>query len=209
MVITLASLKGGVGKSTSAIHISHFLHVQAPTMLVDTDPNKTATIWAGRRQDRSFHVGNATSLARDAHRFKNFVIDTPARPENIDLAGLLDGTDLLIIPTPPSSFALDTLVEAHSLFVKVGSPAIRVLLTSVPPSPQKDGAEAREVLSSMGFQVMDAQIRRTKAFEHAARRGAFVEDVRSDANAFLAMSDYEKAAQEITSNIEALSVAKG
>lgn len=205
MVVTMASLKGGVGKSTTAIHLANYLNGLAPTMLVDTDPNKTATIWAARNSSRSFHIGNAMGLARDAHKYQNFVIDTPARPENIDLAGLLDGTDLLIIPTPPSSFALDTLLEARGLFEKVGSSSIRVLLTSVPPAPQRDGREAREVLESMGFTVLRAQIRRTKAFEHAARRGAFVEEVRSDPNALLAMGDYEDATQEIIDNINTLS----
>ena len=37
MIITLLSAKGGVGKSTSAVHIATYLHSIAPTLLVDGD----------------------------------------------------------------------------------------------------------------------------------------------------------------------------
>ncbi len=175
MVITIASFKGGVGKTTTALHLAHLLHQKDPTMLVDTDPNKSAMNWARRRQQKGqespFNVGPATTLAKVSRDYNHFVVDTPARPENLDLESLLDGSDVLLIPTQPASMALDTLQEAYEAFQKIASPAIWVLLTSVPPAPQRDAREAREVLTDLGFRVLDAQIRRSKAFEYAARRG--------------------------------------
>lgn len=204
MVITIASFKGGVGKSTTALHLDHILNEIAPTMLVDTDPNKTATLWSRRSTTRKFHIGNATSLARDARNFKHFVIDTPARPENLDLRGLLADTDLLIMPTPPNFFALDTLQDAHQVFQEVGSPAIRILLTQTPPSPQKDAQQAREILTELQFQIFKGQIRRAKAFEYAARQGCLVREVRGDSNGILAMADYESVAEEVLQTVDEL-----
>lgn len=46
MIVTLASLKGGVGKTTSAVHIAARLQQKAPTLLVDCDSNRSALQWA-------------------------------------------------------------------------------------------------------------------------------------------------------------------
>src|SRR5260370_18220209 len=212
MVNTKASFKGGVGKTTTAINLAHLLHQKDPTMLVDTDPNKSAMNWARRRQQKGqespFNVGPATTLAKVSRDYNHFVVDTPARPENLDLESLLDGSDVLLIPTQPASMALDTLQEAYEAFQKIASPAIWVLLTSVPPAPQRDAREAREVLTDLGFRVLDAQIRRSKAFEYAARRGCLVSQITGDPLAGLAMRDYDAALEEIESIISANSGAK-
>ena len=50
MIVTVASNKGGVGKTTTAIHLAAFLQQHAPTLLVDNDPNKSSTGWAARNE---------------------------------------------------------------------------------------------------------------------------------------------------------------
>src|SRR5512143_3670962 len=46
MRITVANLKGGVGKTVSAVCVASLLHELAPTTLVDTDPQGSALVLA-------------------------------------------------------------------------------------------------------------------------------------------------------------------
>jgi len=48
MIVSIVSIKGGIGKTTTAIHVAYHLSSNAQTMLWDTDPNPTATFWAQR-----------------------------------------------------------------------------------------------------------------------------------------------------------------
>jgi len=48
MIVTIASFKGGVGKTTTALHLAAYLQTKAPTLLVDGDLNRSALDWAAR-----------------------------------------------------------------------------------------------------------------------------------------------------------------
>ncbi|WP_282287973.1 AAA family ATPase [Pseudomonas sp. PS02302] len=43
--------KGGVGKTTTAVHMAAFLSTKGPTLLIDADPKPTAAVWAAWRRD--------------------------------------------------------------------------------------------------------------------------------------------------------------
>jgi chromosome partitioning protein len=47
-IITITGYKGGVGKSTTAVHIAEFLSKHGNVILVDGDPNRTAIDWHKR-----------------------------------------------------------------------------------------------------------------------------------------------------------------
>jgi chromosome partitioning protein len=48
MLITIASFKGGVAKTTTAVHLAAYLQDRSPTLLIDGDPNRSATGWSRR-----------------------------------------------------------------------------------------------------------------------------------------------------------------
>ena len=47
-VIAIANQKGGVGKTTTAVHVGAYLGLAGPVLLVDCDPQANATSWLGQ-----------------------------------------------------------------------------------------------------------------------------------------------------------------
>jgi chromosome partitioning protein len=201
VIITVASFKGGVGKTTTALHLSAYLSASASTALIDGDPNRSATKWAARGKPPTFDVVRENLLAQAARQHEHLVIDTQARPDPEDLKALSEGADLLVLPCTPDSFALDAMIQTVEALRKVGSDRYRILLTIVPPKPMQDGDEARKALVESGLPLFTAEIRRTVAFQRAAMAGVTVDQVKIDA-AYLAWKDYEGVGEEIHEQVE-------
>ena len=109
MIITVASFKGGVAKTTTAVHIATYLNQSKTTLLIDGDPNRSVTGWS-KRGTLPFKVIDERQAARYARDFEHIVIDTQARPSPEDLEALAGGCDLLVVPTTPDAMALDALL---------------------------------------------------------------------------------------------------
>ncbi len=45
-IVTITGYKGGVGKSTTAVHLATFFSEIGKTVLVDGDQNRTALAWS-------------------------------------------------------------------------------------------------------------------------------------------------------------------
>lgn len=199
MIITVASFKGGVGKTTSAVHLAALLQERGPTLLIDGDPNRSATGWA-RRGELPFKVVDERQAARYVGAHEHIVIDTQARPSREDLEALADGCDLLILPSTPDALALDALlmtVEAlREVSGSVGSERLRILLTMIPPRPSRDGEEAQSTLREAGLPVFETMTRRLVAFQKAALAGTIVSQT-ADPRALAGWENYQKVAAEI------------
>jgi chromosome partitioning protein len=198
MIVTVAGFKGGVGKSTTAIHLAAYLVDFGPTVLVDGDPNRSATGWSKRGNGHHFKVVDERAIAKAAREHEHVVVDTPARPSREDLDALADGCDLIVLPTLPNLFDLDALMGIVESLQAIGSEKFRALLTVVPPKPSRDGDEARAALAEAGLPMFTGSIRRAAAFTKAAVAGCVVCDVK-DAKAFDCWADYAAVGREILS----------
>ena len=195
MIVTVASFKGGVGKTTTAVHLAEYLRSEAPTALIDGDPNRSATGWA-KRGALPFPVVDERQAAKVARDFTHLVIDTQARPAREDLQALADGCDLLILPSTPDALGLDALILTVDALRSLHSDRFRILLTMLPPKPSRDGDEARALLTGAGLPLFAGSIRRLVAFQKAALAGVPVCAI-GDARARDAWSDYAAIGKEI------------
>ena len=195
MILTIASFKGGVAKTTTAVHLAAYLQDRSPTLLIDGDPNRSATGWS-RRGQLPFKVVDERQAAKYAREFEHCVIDTEARPEEEDLKALADGCDLLIIPTTPDALALDALMLTVKALDGLRTSGYRILLSIIPPRPSRDGDEARSTLTEAGLPLLTQGVRRLVAFQKAALAGVPVYAV-DDPRANLGWEDYQQVGKEI------------
>jgi chromosome partitioning protein len=112
------------------------------------------------------------------------------------LRTLVGGCDLLVIPTTPDGLSLHALMQTVSALDALGADRYRVLLTIVPPRPNRDGDEAREMLKARKLPMFKGEIRRRIAFQKAVIAGVPVYDV-DDPRAGEAWADYERIGKEI------------
>ena len=196
MIITVASFKGGVGKSTTAFHLAAYFQQLAPTLLVDGDANRSALDW-GNRGQVPFKVVDEKQAVKFARKYEHIIIDTPARPDEDELKTIAEGCDLLVLPTSPDALALGAtlkMVDAlHSLDTNY-----RILLTIVPPNPQLAGAEARTALLRAELPLFETGIRRLAVFQKAALEGVPVYAVK-DSYSQIAWQCYVDVSKEILS----------
>lgn len=192
-IITVTGYKGGVGKSTTAIHLATFFSEFGKTLLVDGDLNKTSLAWAARGEF-PFEVVNQHKAIKAISGKDYVVIDTPARPDSDELSDLADGCDLLILPTTPDVVSLDPMMQtARDLDEQV---FYRVLITIVPPYPNKEGETMKQELQKADVPVFNTLIRRTTGYQQAAMKGVPIRDLKSG-DQKKAWQDYKSLGNEI------------
>ena len=196
MILTITSYKGGVGKTTSAVHLAAYMQTLAPTLLLDGDQTKNATAWSQRGKGFPFRVAAIDQAAKLARDFEHIVIDTGQRPSLDDLKAAAEGCDLLVIPAVPASLDTDGLGQTIRALQEIGTGAYRVLLTKVPPPPEKEAAELREFLVGLSVPMFKAEVPELKAFKKAASAGQIVNQT-PDRNAARAWQAYAAAGKEI------------
>lgn len=195
MIITVASFKGGVGKTTTAVHLAAYFQHKAPTLLIDGDPNRSASAWS-KRGTLPFRIVDERQAARYAREYEHIIIDTEARPDEEDLRALAEGCDLLVIPSTPDALALDALFLTVATLGKIGAERYRILLSVVPPRPNKDGEEARKLLAEHQLPIFVGEVKRRVAFQKASLMGVIVQSV-TDVRANEAWADYQAIGEEI------------
>jgi chromosome partitioning protein len=199
LVIAITNLKGGVAKTTTAVHFAEYLGQLGETVLVDSDPNRSAIAWAGRTapEDSQFRVINEIQLARYSGKACCYIIDTKARPDADDLKALIETATLIVLPTTTSGDDLRVTAQTAQLLKQVGSKIHKALITKAPTQAgSSEVIEAKKFLQAEGVAVFKSWVRQYKAYQHAFLEGVPVYRVKNP-KAKEAWKDYESVIQEV------------
>ncbi len=171
MRIAVVNLKGGVGKTTTAVHLATGLAYIGATLLVDADPQGSASRWAQLAEElpcRTVTWPNADlgkRLTELQGTSEHVVIDTP--PGHVDIVSAAVSTvDTVIIPVEPLAMDLDRLNPTIELMARVAAandPDVYVLLTRV-RARTRGSKSARELLESLDLPVLQTEIPLLEAY---------------------------------------------
>ena len=122
MIISVQNQKGGVGKTTLAIHISHVLSTSKKrVLLIDADPQGSSRDWAAAREDEPpFSVVglDRPTIHRDlpklADGYDHVVIDGSPRVTDLARSAIV-AADLVVIPIQPSPYDVWAAQEVINL----------------------------------------------------------------------------------------------
>jgi chromosome partitioning protein len=187
-ILSFLSQKGGSTKTTLSVHTAVAAHEDgASVVLIDTDPQKSATVWGDAREAATPVVATANvseldrvlKAARD-EGMQLAIIDTAphAAPEASRIAR---ASTLVIIPCRPSVFDLAAAENAVRIVKAAGVKAAFVL--SACPFRAPEIAESRLALAGYDLPIAPMEITDRRAFSRALATGRAVTEFESDGRA--------------------------
>src|SRR5512144_702064 len=174
--LTVANLKGGVGKTTTASGLPEAAaRAGRDALLVDADPQASAMAWADAAASARPPGLSCTAvslptpdLARRLPRISGsagtVIIDTPPGHLPIVTAAMTAG-EVVLVPVQPTLMDIDRVRATIDIAVGVGRPG--VVLLSRTRTGTRSLTSAREVLSDAGFPLLPVEIPQREAIASA------------------------------------------
>jgi chromosome partitioning protein len=206
MIYACVNTKGGVGKTTTAVHLAVMLANRGPTLLIDGDPQASAASWAAWRRETSYEPSPTTTCLAGkailtegrqlAAGFDHVVVDAGGR-DSVGLRSALLLAQRAIIPVGASNLdaaAMTDLLEVVDLARDYNPDLdVRVLLTRVDPRT-RDAAEMLTFLMEQKLVVLPTKVCERVAFRRAIGEGATVQELGKDPAATAEVSAFFREA---------------
>jgi len=199
--VTIANLKGGVGKSTTTINLATAAQMAGiHTAIIDIDPDQQAAAkWSDSRTAESPQVFSAVysrlpQAIAEAERggAELIFIDTAAFEQKI-LTASVQIANLVLIPCRPTAQDVQYLTATTDIVTVHQKPAAVVLNQVESRLPETE--QARALITKLGLSLSPMYLSKAVAYQRAIAAG-------------LGVTEYEpagKAAQEILSLLDWIS----
>jgi chromosome partitioning protein len=168
--IAVVSQKGGVGKSTLAVHLAALAAKTQKVILMDLDPQGSAMEWGSRRGDRPPDImpAHPASLGREIERASNdgyslAIIDTAPHADHAALQAAR-AADLIVVPCRPATFDLAAISATLDLCKLANKQAVVVI--NAAPIRSRVVQEAIDAVTEKGATVSPVVVRQRVAYQH-------------------------------------------
>lgn len=205
IIYTIASEKGGVGKTTTTINLAHEFALDGKrTLVVDATVKQSHIFkWVEKREDKplfsTFKMGSKyvhRELPEIAKDFDIVLIDTPAGVPDVARSCLLIA-DIALVPCTPSEWDEDDTIDTFKLIEQANEMRESVAKQyKLPLKTCKFGAflskyivgttMSKEVLvraKAAGFKIFDAKIANRTICQSIPSSGKTIQELQSDCNA--------------------------
>jgi len=203
-VIAILNQKGGVGKTTLAVHLATALaRKKRRVLLLDADPQGSALDWAAARHGEPLFP--VTGLPKASihkelpalgNNYELVIIDGPPRVYDVARSAIM-ASDLVLVPVQPSPYDVWAAKEIMDLLneAAVYKPGLqkafvinrRIANTAI-------GRDVAEALSAYPIPVLETSICQRVAFAESATQGLTVYELDPE---MLASQEMNQLADEI------------
>ena len=205
ITVCFVSQKGGVGKTTLAIHLATAMQASGrQTVVIDLDPQTSAAEWKDARQDEMPYViaVPASRLAKALRTAQEngaeiAVLDTAPHSEGTTLDAAR-AADLILVPCQPSIMDLRAMRKTADILNYLKKPTYAVLNEVSAHGTVADEA-ARAITAQFGMPVAPVRMGQRVAFNRCLLTGQTAQEYEPGG----------KAAQEVAALLEWVSEQVG
>lgn len=203
VVIAVVNQKGGAAKTTTAMGLVAELGERHKTLLVDIDPQRSATDWADRIDGDVFdytHDTDPSHLAALKHQpYEYVIIDTPGSLEGEQvLQTVVEVADFVLLPSEVAGMGLDPLVRTVRRVVEPAGKQYAVVLTRVDDRTRTTTEQMLNILDKCGLNYLESRIRAYEVHKKVQAEGRLITQTSwRDKGSRPAAADVKRVTEEV------------